>query len=209
MPGPRRWNGARPTPSTTSSACPVRSRYRRESTRRRMRCALSALCRTSPSCAAMPNVPQGQILEPRAARRRPHRSRSARARHPLRRHQRRMRRGRMGLQRLLLRARTGREPHQIAQDTARFRSNVLSFRDRKSGPPRAAHGGLYQEFDDRNRSSPHCRSANARPRRCAKSSAIRARSNRIGITGSCSPFATPSPNRAISRTPSSRPCGCG
>ena len=36
-----------------------------------------------------------------------------------------------------------REPHQIAQDTARFRSNVLSFRDRKSGPPRAAHGGLY------------------------------------------------------------------
>ena len=27
--------------------------------------------------------------------------------------------------------------------------------------------------------------------------------------GSCSPFATPSPNRAISPTPSSRPCGCG
>ena len=34
-PDPRRWNGARPTESITSSACPVRSRWRRKSTRRR------------------------------------------------------------------------------------------------------------------------------------------------------------------------------
>ena len=46
--------GARPTTSITSSGCPVRSRWRRKSTRRRTRCAPSALCRTSPSCAATP-----------------------------------------------------------------------------------------------------------------------------------------------------------
>ena len=51
-----------------------------------------------------------------------------------------------------------------------FRSNVLSFRDRKSGPPRAAHGGLLAHAHQ---------------------------------------FATPSRNRAISPTPSSRPCDCG
>ena len=56
MPGPRRWNGARPTTSITSSGCPVRSRWRIKSTRRRTRCAPSALCRTSPSCAATPNT---------------------------------------------------------------------------------------------------------------------------------------------------------
>ena len=71
---------------------------------------------------------------------------------------------------LYLRARAGREPHQAAQDAARFRSNLLPF------PPSAT------------RSASFC---TQRP------------------IGSCSPFATPSPNRAISPTPSSRPCGCG
>ena len=47
---PRRWNG-RPTIPITSSGCQARSRCRRKSTRRRMRCEPSALCRTSPSCA--------------------------------------------------------------------------------------------------------------------------------------------------------------
>ena len=63
---------------------------------------------------------KAKILEPRAARRRPHRSHPARARHPLRRHQRRIRRGEMGLRHPLLCARAGREPHQAAQDAARF-----------------------------------------------------------------------------------------
>ena len=66
------------------------------------------------------NTPQGQILEPRAARRRPHRSHPARARDPLRRHQRRIRRGEIGLQTPSI-ARAGRpRTHQAAQDAARF-----------------------------------------------------------------------------------------
>ena len=41
---------------------------------------------------------------------------------------------------------------------------------------------VIPRLDDRNRSSPHCRSANARPRRCAELSAMSSRSNRIGIS---------------------------
>ena len=124
MPGPRRWNGARPTTSITSSGRPVRSRWRRKSTRRRRGAHRARFVEQARRARLRRNAPQGQILEPRATRRRPHRSHSARARHPFRRHQRRIRRGGMDLRRPLLRARAGREPHQAAQDAARFRSNV-------------------------------------------------------------------------------------
>ena len=62
------------------------------------------------------DAPQGQILESRAPRRRPHRGDAARPRHPFRRHQSRARLGRVDLRQPLLRARTGREPDQAAQD---------------------------------------------------------------------------------------------
>ena len=91
------------------------------------------------------DAPQGQILDPRAARRRPHRGHHARPRHPLRRHQFRSRLGGMDLRQPVLRARSGREPDQAAQDATRLGSHVLPLRARQPGPPRAAHRRLLAD----------------------------------------------------------------
>ena len=97
----------------------------------------------------------------------------------------------MSLQRLLLRARTGREPRRIAQDTARFQSNILSFHNRNQ-VRLTLHTAAYTGLDDRNRSSPQYRSANTHPRRYAESSATGRAGTEVVLLGSCSPFATPS-----------------
>ena len=63
---------------------------------------------------------------------------------------------------LYCRARAGREPHQAAQDAARFRSNLLPFRRRQPGPPRSAHSGLLAHA---HRSRRHPQTARSRQRR--------------------------------------------
>ena len=80
-----------------------------------------------------------------ATRRRPHRSHSARARHPFRRHQRRIRRRRNGfLRRPLLRARAGREPHQAAQERRAPASDRTSCRSAIANQVRLAlHTAAY------------------------------------------------------------------
>ena len=123
-----------------------------------------------PSCAAIRNTPQGRILEPRAARRRPHRS------HPL---------GstpalssptsntarRNGFTTPSLRARAGPE------NLVRLLQTQLAPIKPGAVPPSATR---FASFSAR------------RPFRL-----------------NAPPFATQSPNRAISPTLSSRPCGCG
>ena len=115
------------------------------------------------------NAPQGQILEPRAARRRPHRSHSARARHRF----------------VVTNVEYGAAEwiyaalycaRGQAENLIKLHKTQLAS-DRTSFVPRS-----------------QIRSAS----RCTRR-----------LTGSCSPFATPSRNRAISPTPSSRPCDCG
>ena len=107
--------------------------------------------------------PQGQILEPRAARCRPHRSHPARARHPLRRHQRRIRRGRARVYDTLY----------CGRGQAEF---LINLHKKQLASVRKC-----------------CRSAV-----CLK---VRVVLHTAAYCGSCSPFATPSPNRAISPTP--------
>ena len=137
---PRRWNGARPSASITSSGSgskPLAKKIDEAVDAVRTERALSnkPVVAATPKRATRPN--------PGAASdaRRPHRSHSARARH------------RFVVTNVEYGRRNGFTPPSIARagrprtsssctGAARFRSNVLSFRDRKSGPPRAAHGGL-------------------------------------------------------------------
>ena len=161
-PDPRRWNGARPTELITSSACPVRSRWRRKSTRRRSGPHRARGVEQTESCAAMPKHatrpnPGAASGAPSPASKPP-----ARARHPLRRHQRRIRRGEMGL----------RHPH-CARGQA---ENLIKLHKTQLASDRTS-----------------CRSAVGNQVRLARTQRP---------IGSCSPFATPSPNRAISPTPS-------
>ena len=125
-PGPRRWNGVRPTASTSSSASPDRgplsakveamadavrteARAHRQGRRARLR----------------RDLPQGEVLDPRAPRRRPHRGHGARPRHPLHRHQPALRHGGVALRQPVLREGPGREPDQAAQDSARLGPDLV------------------------------------------------------------------------------------
>ena len=101
---------------------------------------------------------QGQILEPRAARRRPHRGHRARARYPLRRHEHRPQLGGMDLRQSLLRARPDGEPDQAAQNAIGLGSNILPFRHRQPGPPCAAHRRLLAHAHRPRRHSKDARS---------------------------------------------------
>ena len=109
----------------------------KKSTRRRMRCAPSALCRTSPSCAAMPKhatrpnpgaasgAPSPASKPLRSGSTPASSSPTSNAARP------------NGSTTLLLRERTAREPHRFHKNSSLPIEHV-SFRDRKSGPPRAA-----------------------------------------------------------------------
>src|SRR5271170_4709740 len=101
---------------------------------------------------------------------------AARPRYPLRRHQSRVRLPRMDLRQPVLRAWSGGEPDQAAQDAALIGSHVLPFRCRQSGSARPAHLRLLADADRPRRHSQTVRSGQGRVRDLAPSSAQNRRS---------------------------------
>ena len=152
-PDPRRWNGARPTASITSSGC--RFEAAGEENRRgggsgahRARLSNKPVVRGYAETPTRPNpgTASGAPSPHRATRSGSTPVSSSPTSNTARRN---------GFTTPLLRARAGREPHQAAQDAARF-DRTPAFRDRQQDASRCTRG-----------------------------------------YGSCSPFATPSRNRAI------------
>ena len=139
--------GARPTASTYIFGLPATPCCAAWSSRSPTMCGCAAP-RQGGSGAPLHRDPlRRQILALRAARRRTHRGHHAGSRHPLRGHQPHARQRRVALRQSLLRARSGREPDQAAQEPACLRPHQLPLAARQSGAARAAHRRLLADAD--------------------------------------------------------------